>query len=110
MPVGAPSRGKGLAGGQLPSSKGTLFSAGESFIDITWFSCFNTQAVTGEVVKVYINIGGVSRQFDQNTIAAVTTKNFIPAGQVLSIGPGDYIEGETTTASKVDYYIGGRAT
>ena len=109
MPGGVGIPGTGLGSGQLPATKGTLYSTPGSFVEILSFICFNT-AATSETVKIYVNNLGVSRQIAIAVLAQNESLLVVSEGEALQVAPGDYIEGSTTNASSVDYYIGGRAT
>ena len=98
-----------LADGQLPSSKGTLYTVLEGFrLLIEFFRVYNDNSVA-EDVRIYVKPGATSRTIDRHmSLAASTAADVISNGQILTLMPGDLIEGQTTTAAKVDYVISGR--
>lgn len=106
MPAGAAAQG--LASGQLPDAKGTLFTA-TRYTEVTFFSIVNGNS-GAEAVVIYVKrSGGSSRSiWTSPTLAAGASSNVIDGGSILILNPGDLIEGVTTTAAKVDYDISGR--
>jgi len=99
---------KGLAAGQLPSSKGALYTA-SSYTEITFFPVVNGNT-TAEAVTIYVKRdGGSSRMiWTSPTLAVGASSNVVEAGSVLILNPLDVVEGFATTAAKVDYDISGR--
>jgi len=98
---------KTLAGGQLANAKGTLYTTpGSTETIITSIKLVNTNT-SAEAVNLYIKPNGG------------TSRRIIPVDMSLGIGymleednrftleAGALIEGDTTTASKVDYIIMG---
>lgn len=96
---------KSLADGQLPSSKGTLYTVpAATKAYIKFFSLHNTSA-TPQTVKVYIKrSGGTSRQVDMGQLDQGETGLIVETGS-WELSTGDIIEGETTTVAVVDYQI-----
>lgn len=98
-----------LAVGYLPSAKGTLYTvpAGKKLLlsQIRYGININT---TDEDVKFYLNISSVSYLAIQATLGANERGLETEMGNVLLAG--DLIEGKTTTASKVPYWIFGALT
>ena len=94
-----------LADGQLPSSKGTLYTVpADTSVYLSKVTIFNTNIAT-QIVKLYINSSGTSRQLFH--IAELEQyENIVYDGGVI-LETGDLLEGETTTASVVDYLIMG---
>jgi hypothetical protein len=96
--------GKSLADGQLPNSKGTLYTVpGSTVAYVKQINVFNTNT-TAETVTIYIKPGATSRSVRQmvlqpNETGTVDGPFILPAAAL--------IEGVTTTASKVDYVITG---
>lgn len=94
---------KVLYEGQLPNTKTTLYTVPASTkAYISSMSGFNTNT-TSETVIIYYK-RGTSRI----TYRAALDQNYkmaVGAGDVLEAG--DIIEGETTTAAKVDFVIMG---
>ena len=97
-----------LADGQVAASKGTLYtSSGKSVI--TFFSCHNTGVVT-ETVVVYLERSGTSRVFWQGDLGVGETAWILAEGDPpITLSSTDLIEGKTTNATKVDYFISGEA-
>ena len=99
--------GKVLAEGQLPNSKGTLYTVGVGVTAyVKFFSCFNTNT-TSETVVVYSNPSGTSRIMGRAVLAQNEQVRFIDKDDGLTLSAGSLIEGYTTTAAKVDYIITG---
>lgn len=94
--------GTALADGQLPSSKGTLYTAA-AVTYVKSISCHSTSA-TSQTVILYTNRGGTSR-----VIARVPLEQYETLYVELPIvlESGDLLEGVTTTATAVDYQISG---
>jgi hypothetical protein len=98
---------KSLADGQLPNSKGTLYTVGGATSTIIKkITCVNTNTTT-ESVNLYIKRSG-------STSRRICPKDLqLAAGYMAvddeehALAAGDLIEGDTTTASKVDYIIEG---
>ena len=94
-----------LADGQLPSSKGTLYTVpAATSVYLSKITIFNTNIVT-QIVKLYINPSGTSRQLVYVKELEQYETIIYNGGVILETG--DLIEGETTTASAVDYLIMG---
>lgn len=96
-----------LGNGQLPASNGDLYTVPASTsATISVIILVNTNSTT-ETVNLYIlPAGGTARKIipsDYNLLARYQ----IEAGQKITLGAGDKIQGYTTTASKVDYTISG---
>ena len=98
--------GKSLADGQLPSSKGTLYTVptGKRAI-VRTFVVFNTGS-TAETVSIYVSRGTSSRQIGQAVLAANEAAQFFES-EPITLSSGDILEGDTTTGSTVDYLITG---
>lgn len=95
---------KAIADGQLPTTKGTLFAIPA----LTWayvknITVFNTNAAT-QTVLLYLNTTGTSRRIARFVLAQNEWAEYT---QPRELEAGDLIEGETTTASAVDYTIDG---
>lgn len=100
--------GASLADGQLPNTATVLFTA----TSITYeksVTLFNTGVGT-EVVRFYLSriaSGNVRRQIRRIELGPKQAYEFtIPVPLVV----GDTIDGDTTTAATVDYFIGGGIT
>jgi len=94
-----------LADGQLPSSKGTLYTVPASTsVYLSKITIFNTN-ITTQTVELYINPSGTSRQLIYITELEQYETIVYDGGVILETG--DLLEGETTTVSVVDYLIMG---
>jgi len=98
---------KSLADGQLPSSKGTLYtSAGITYV--RFIRCHNTSAVNTETVIIYLNRGTGSRIIMySDSLGPHYTMGDEP---YLTMAAGDTLEGVSTHASNTDYVITGATT
>ena len=95
---------KVLADGQLPSSKGTLYTAPSvTQVYVSMISIVNTGA-TAQTVTVYYKKSTSRVLFTVDDLQQNERIEF-KAGLILDTG--DLIEGVTTTASQVDYVITG---
>jgi hypothetical protein len=99
---------KTLADGTLPNSLGTLYTVpADTKTYVKFFSLFNPNS-TQQTVVIYLKKSGSTARrirrfiFEQNQSADV-----IEQGGSLQLSEGDVIQGVTTTASVVDYYITG---
>lgn len=96
---------KVLAEGQVPSTKGTLYTAPAGGALVKFYRFHNTNAAA-QSLRLYVNASGTSREIDRGTLAQFET-GMEPEGMSLSLESGDLLEGETTTASAVNYIITG---
>jgi tagatose-1,6-bisphosphate aldolase non-catalytic subunit AgaZ/GatZ len=95
--------GQLLAEGQLPSSKGTLYTVpGATTAYVRTIRVHNTNAA-GQTVLIYVK-RGTSRIFSRAVLAQNET---LVVDDPVSLEAGDLIEGQTTTATAVDYVITG---
>jgi hypothetical protein len=96
-----------LASGQLPDTKGTLYTVPVgNKAKVTFLSLANV-SVGAEVPILYLKPGADSRAFFKKSLAANTSEIVIGNGTVLDLEQGDIIEGETDNAAAVDYVITG---
>jgi hypothetical protein len=96
---------KVLAEGQLPSSKGTLYTVpANTTVYISMIRMTNTSATT-QTVLIYYKPGSTSRL--QFYVSGVEQYNTVEKSGGDILETGDLIEGYTTTASVVDYVIMG---
>ena len=96
--------GKVLCAGKLPSGKTTLFTATARTL-ISWASFHNT-GVNPQTLILYL------KPFVQSLIVAHAIINQSETFQAVGccqawLETGDLIEGETTSAGFVDYFISG---
>lgn len=97
--------GKVLAEGQLPNSKTTLYTVpGSTTAYVKYISCYNNNT-TDETAKIYLKPGSTSRQIGIAVLGEDEMVRFVDKDEALILEAGDIIEGETTTASQVDYVI-----
>src|SRR4249920_1435664 len=99
--------GKVLAEGQFASSKGTLYTVPA----LTWayvkaFFVYNTNAAT-QTVNVYLKPGATSRQIAKISLAQYESANIMEIVGAFNLEAADLIEGDTTTATALDYVITG---
>lgn len=97
-----------LANGQLPAAKGTLYTVpGGKKAYVKYVGAFNPSGGT-ETIRFYIKkAAGTSRQIARGVLLTNETLRAIEQGETLNLGAGDIIEGDTTTATTVDYLISG---
>jgi hypothetical protein len=94
---------KVLYEGQLPNSKTTLFtSVGTTLVNFASFLNTNT---TTETVRIYVK-RGTSREIIHQDLLQWASVRDMELGK-LTLENGDLIEGQTTTAAKVDTWISG---
>lgn len=96
--------GASLADGQLPATKGTLYtSAGITYEKIV--ALCNVSG-TSQTIKLYFNrqASGVSRRI--RTLVLDPDQSY-ELSIALPMSAGDLLEGETSNATSVDYVIGG---
>lgn len=95
---------KNLAHGQLPNSKGTLYTASGAAV-IKSIILVNTNTTT-EVVNLYHYAATASTRLipKDTSLAAGYSLVF---DTMVTMANGELIQGDTTTASKVDYTISG---
>lgn len=99
-----PFEAKPLADGQLPNTKGTLYTVPDARAAyIRLISLHNLNAIAQTVV-VYLNVSGTSRVIHRAVMAQYDT---VRIESSISLAEGDLIEGVTTTAAAVDYVITG---
>jgi len=97
-----------LADGQLPVALATIYTSPTSQHGtvINTITCVNTHTGT-----IYINLylkpgGGTTRRIIQKNLRLRAGEMGLSQEEV-TLDPGDVIQGVATTASKVDYVIGG---
>lgn len=92
-----------LANGQLPSSKGTLFTATASTI-VRLMTAVHVSGATQTIVFYVKKAAGVSRVVSRAEIAA---NEFAVDDEIYTLETGDQIEGQSTNATSVDYVLTG---
>jgi hypothetical protein len=100
-----PASPKVLAEGQLPDTKGTLYTAPSGGALVKFYRVHNSSATPQDII-LYVNAGGTSREIDRATLGQFEF-GCEPEGMNLSLESGDLIEGVTTTAAVVNYIITG---
>lgn len=104
MPITA----KSLADGQLASTKGTLYTVPAATRSYVKFLFLHNTGATSETVLVYVKrSGSSSRVIGRGVLAGDESLAVIDKDATLTLSAGDVIEGETTTATTVDYVITG---
>ncbi len=96
---------KVLAEGQLPTTKGTLYTAPAGGALVKFYRFHNSNATPQDII-IYVNASGTSREIDRATLGQYEFGSE-PTGMSLSLENGDLIEGITTTSSAVNYLITG---
>jgi len=95
---------KSLADGQLPSSKGTLYTCGTTSAFIRVIR--TTSTIDSQTVVIYVKRNGsVSRALGQAFLNTAETEEWLD--NALELSNGDVIEGYATNAAAVDYTITG---
>ncbi len=94
-----------LADGQLATSAGTLYTATAVKAYLKNLFLFNTNAAE-QTVELYLKrSGGTSRLWKRYVLAQYESADVLD--KELLLGSGDLIEGLTTTATAVNYYVAG---
>jgi len=93
-----------LADGQLPNSKGTLYTAAKITI-VKTISFVNTDTVT-RLCNLYLNTSGTSRLISPKNLS-MPTRYKAEFDDPICLEVGDLIEGDADAATVVDYIITG---
>jgi hypothetical protein len=98
-----------LAEGQLPNAKGTLYTVPASTkAYVKFLNAHNTAGGGIETIIFYVKkSGSTSRLLATGLLNFMEQLRAIDKDEALELGAGDIIEGQTTTAAKVDYTITG---
>ena len=98
---------KSLADGQLPNSKGTLYTTpAATQTIINRITLVNTNS-SGETVNLYFKAsGGTSRRITPKNYTLAVDALFI-MDDAITMEAADIIEGDTTTNAKVDFVVSG---
>lgn len=95
-----------LANGQLASSIGDIYTSTSCTTIIKSITLVNTNT-TAEAVNLYVlKSGGTARRIIPKS-TALGPGYSLEFDNVLTLGSGDKLQGDTSTASKVDYVING---
>jgi ABC-type hemin transport system substrate-binding protein len=98
---------KNLANGQLPNSIGDLYEVpGSTTAIVRSITLVNTNTTAETVNLYYLKAAGTARRIIPKDLSLVAA-NSITVDIILTLGAGDKIQGQTTTASKVDFVISG---
>ena len=96
---------KVLGQGQLPNAEGSLYLVPGGTTAVAKKIIIHNRKATTETVIIYIKkSGGTSRIIIYVELA---TRHTIHDNEAHSLGAGDDIRGQTTTAAEVDYTIDG---
>jgi hypothetical protein len=97
-----------LANGQLPNTKTTLYTVPALTVAYIKFINAHNTGVGSETVIFYVKkSAGTSRVLGRAVLAANEQSRVIDKEETITLGAGDVIEGQTTTAATVDYLITG---
>jgi hypothetical protein len=97
-----------LAQGQLPNAKGTLYTVPAlNKTYVKFINAFNPSAGVETIFFYVKKLSGSSRIIGTGTLDINEQHRVIEKDETLNLGAGDIIEGQTTTAAKVDYTITG---
>lgn len=92
-----------LADGQLPNTKGTLFTAtGDTIVRL--ITAVHVAGGTQNIVFYVKKSAGTSRAVGR---AELAVDEFAVDDEIYTLQVGDQIEGETTDATSVDYVLTG---
>jgi len=99
---------KNLGYGQLPAAKGTLYTVpvGISTI-IKTVNYVNTCSVVGMTVNLFVCPSGNTSKYIIPPNLFLSTRYSLIYNDEMTLGPGDLIEGDATSATTVDYEIWG---
>lgn len=98
---------KSLADGQLANSKGTLYTTLASTQAIVKTIILVNTNTSSETVNLYFKAsGGTSRRIIPKD-TALPAGNSLVVDDLVTLEASDILEGDATTASKVDYVISG---
>jgi len=95
-----------LANGQLAASIGSIYTSTGKTTIVKSISLVNTNTTTENIDLYVLTSGGTARRIIPQSCALVAGYQLI-YDSPITLGSGDAIQGNTTTASKVDYVISG---
>ena len=102
-----PFTGKVLGEGQLPTTKGTLYTVPVAAVTyVKRISFFNDNAAAQTII-VYVKPGATSRKWRRYVLEQNEAVDLLDHGDALILEAGDTIEAQTTTATAVDYLLMG---
>jgi hypothetical protein len=97
-----------LANGQLPNAKGTLYTVPALTTAYVKFVNAHNTGGGSETVLFYVKkSAGTSRVLARAVLATNEQSRAVDKEETITLGAGDQIEGQTTTAATVDYLITG---
>lgn len=96
-----------LASGQLASSKGTIYTVPTGMRAIIDSIVYYNTTGGALVCNSYIN-DGTSRQFHKVSVPTVSRSIVLDNNSPLYLDEADLIEGDTSSATSVNYFIFGR--
>lgn len=103
-----PFVGNILATGQLPAAKAALYTVPvATHAYIKFINAHNTGGGSEALFFYTKKSGGTSKVLARGTLAANEQLRPVETDETLNLGPGDQIEGHTTTAATVDFVITG---
>jgi hypothetical protein len=103
-----PRLAQSLADGQLATSKGALYTVPAGVTVYPRFlSLFNTNAATQTILIYLKRSGSTSRSLRRYELEQYESALVFDRHDDLALSAGDVIEGATTTASAVEYFLGG---
>jgi hypothetical protein len=95
-----------LANGQLANSIGDIYTSTSCTTIVKSITLVNTNT-THEHVNLYVlKSGGTARRIIPQNMTLNQNYSLV-LDTVITLGSGDKLQGDTTTASKVDYVISG---
>ena len=98
---------KSLADGQLANSKAAIYTTPASTQAIVKNIILVNTNTSSETVNLYFKAsGGTSRRLIPKD-TSLPASNSLVMDNVVTLEAADILEGDTTTASKVDYVING---
>ena len=98
---------KSLADGQLANSKGTIYTTPASTEAIIKSIILVNTNTSSEAVNLYFKAsGGTSRRLIPKD-TSLPASNSLIMDDLVTLEAADILEGDTTTASKVDFVISG---
>ena len=99
---------KSLSDGQLASSKGTIYTAPAATQVIVQSITLVNSNSSAEAINIYFKAsGGTSRRIIPKDTSLAASGKMQALDAPLTLEAADIIEGDTTTATKVDFVISG---
>lgn len=95
---------KDLGNGQLPATKGTLYTVPASTNAAAKVTLVNTDTVA-RTVNIYVNKSGTSRRVSPKDLSLGAGEKW--SGSLHSLEAADLVEGDASAATVVDYVVDG---